>query len=617
MKILVNGTSAVLKSGFSVEYIAENRLFLGRDGYTLDITFPLRDCPVNQNIFGMLNRPDFTTDKIDYPCEIVDRHVSLSGRLIVSGLSDVEVKCQFVEGKCEHTALDPFEDIYINEIDLGKPEIVDASAITPTDAWLQTRKEIALPWINESYPLVSNNWVDFVNGAYKWQKGTKKLSWQPYLIEIARRICRAIGYAYDFSKWEQSDYRYLIVCNSLPGSWEMPDYKYVMPHWSVSEFFEKLELFLIGEFNFDHRTKSVSFDFSKSVIEATPPVKIDNILDEFSGEISSSDDVACDYIGAKRLAYKECNHSLWPYYSCDWIFNAVSSWRYDTMEQLIEENKCRIDLTDQGDKQYHYGIDIPNMYPATNSKEMLLYATDIDRYFVMHCVGTIKSKAYVTTIDTITGEHKIYKDVYFPRYVLQPVNVFGSGSVESDNVETEEIEFVPPCIMDTWISDKDDKGLMMFLSFTGDGSEISDFQENEESKQVGVARMIEDGNEKHEVEYYDCIQVAYWDGMVPDWGKMPFPIIDSEIVTADWRHIRVRFDGMRLYGDSRNVYKNLPSLAPEKKYKFSWLSDTIPDPRAIYNIKGKRYICEKITATFTEHGMSQLLKGEFYPLIDD
>ncbi len=618
MKILVNGMEAAVRSDLSFDYVIENRLFLGRDGYTLDITFPLRECPENQDIFGHINRPDVSTETIYFPCEISDSHVCLSGLLLVTGISEAEVKCQFLEGRCEHTAVDPFEDRFINDLDLGRPAIVDAAAVTPDEAWVQTNKEVALPWINENYPLVANNWVDFVKGTYRWHKDVKKLSWQPYLIEIARRICKAIGYNCDFSRWEQSEYRYLIICNSLPGSWEMPDYKYVMPKWTVSEFFEKLELLLMGEFNFDHRIKNVSFEFSKTVIDSTPAVKIESVLDEFSGEISSdSEDSSCEYISAKRLAYKECSHSLWPYYSCDWILDSVIPWRYDTIDQLIEENKCRIEVTDQGDKQYLYGKEIPALYPVSNTKGQLLYAKDVDCYFVMRSVGTIKSKAYVTSFDTELGEIKVYKTVYFPRYVLLQVNVFGCGSPESDDVETQEIEFVPACIMDTWISDKDDKGLMMFLSFSGDGSEVQDYQEDEESKQIGVAKMIEAGNGKEAVEYYDCIQVAYWDGMVPDWGKMPFPVIDGEIITSDWRSIRIHFGGLRLTGTGRNIYKNIPQIQPKKKYKFSWLSPSIPNPRAIYHIRGKRYVCEKITATFTADGMSQLLKGEFYPLADD
>ena len=54
----------------------------------------------------------------------------------------------------------------------------------------------------------------------------------------------------------------------------------------------------------------------------------------------------------------------------------------------------------------------------------------------------------------------------------------------------------------------------------------------------------------------------------------------------------------------------------KKKYTFSFLSDVIPDPRAVFFIEGSRYVCEKITATFQEStGKSQLLKGVFYRII--
>ena len=39
MKILINGKLAALKENTSFEYIADNRLFSGSDGYSLTITF--------------------------------------------------------------------------------------------------------------------------------------------------------------------------------------------------------------------------------------------------------------------------------------------------------------------------------------------------------------------------------------------------------------------------------------------------------------------------------------------------------------------------------------------------------------------------------------------------
>jgi hypothetical protein len=58
MQIYVNNRLAALKQGTSFEYVSENRMFSGSDGYTLTITFPLKDCPECLAIFGHINRAD-------------------------------------------------------------------------------------------------------------------------------------------------------------------------------------------------------------------------------------------------------------------------------------------------------------------------------------------------------------------------------------------------------------------------------------------------------------------------------------------------------------------------------------------------------------------------------
>ena len=50
------------------------------------------------------------------------------------------------------------------------------------------------------------------------------------------------------------------------------------------------------------------------------------------------------------------------------------------------------------------------------------------------------------------------------------------------------------------------------------------------------------------------------------------------------------------------------------KTTFKFLADKVPDVRSLFLIRGKRYVCEKLTATFSENGMSQLIKGVFYPV---
>lgn len=621
MTIFVEEKPAVLKKEFSFDYVSENRLFLGRDGYTLSIAFPLKGCPQNIEIFGHINRLDVAKEELQFECSIVDGKTSLFGTLSVVKISEVEIECQFAEGRCAQTVTDPFEDRFITDLNLGSAPLTSYSSITPAQAWRSVddgAEEVALPWINESSPTAPNNWVKFESNDYVWDSDNRVMSWQPYLIVIAKRICDAIDYEYDFSEWEGSIMRHLIICNTLPGAWYMPEYSKVLPDWTVSEFFQKLELFLMCEFEFDHKAQTVKMRFSKSLLDDVEPVFIDDLVDAYNVEVTQGEASNCDYIASKRLAYKECSHSMWPYYSCDWyVKNCRMIKRYETLTELINRNK-RSDSVRPGQitrvfwgEQMGEGFD-----PRVTTVNALLYAKNVDTYYIFRSIGT----EYLGS--TPLG------DRYTQLYVLQPVNVFGSGSVEDDSTDTEEIEFVPVCIMDTYISKDDDKGYMMFLNPSSFDESTSTSSEDSSAglrpgasadydaaaiSQPGPAASIARGRGEKASNFYDEIFVAFWSGYIVEKGKPPYPIIDGAMVSQDWKDHHLAGYSMRLTGSSINfdtpLQAQLPQIDAKQKFKFSWLGSEIPNARAIFHIRGKRYLCEKITATFTENGMSQLLKG--------
>lgn len=92
MTIIINNKPAMLKRGSSFEFISENRFFTDADSYTLSITFPLRGCKQNIDIFGHINRKDHDLDRLLLDCEIHDRNfhsygsVSIVEMLIISEL---------------------------------------------------------------------------------------------------------------------------------------------------------------------------------------------------------------------------------------------------------------------------------------------------------------------------------------------------------------------------------------------------------------------------------------------------------------------------------------------------------------------------------------------------
>lgn len=148
-----NWKLAALKKGTSFEYVSENRLFSGSDGYTLTITFPLKDCPQNQAIFGHINRADVAAQKVIFDCEIRDKGFYKFGCITITEINEVEVKTQFLDGRSEQNFDKTLDKIYINELDLGEPPTTAKTGITPANAWLGLAfgyNGVALPWVNDA-----------------------------------------------------------------------------------------------------------------------------------------------------------------------------------------------------------------------------------------------------------------------------------------------------------------------------------------------------------------------------------------------------------------------------------------------------------------------------------
>ncbi len=605
----------MLKKGTSFEFVAENRLFSGSDGYTLSITFPLRHCRNNLDIFGHINRADVIAGKVIFDCEIRDKAFCKFGSITITEINDTEVKTQFLEGRSEQNFDVTFDDVYINELDLGSA--TDTNDSRPEYAWdpfTNKMKCVALPWVND-YSGNIQNLADFhpeernsdgslkARSYYSWNADCSGRSWQPYLLYITRRICEAVGYAADFSKWEEKEeYRYLLICNTLPYAWETGGFARALPHWTVAEYFEKLELLLGGEFTINHRGKTIDFAFTEATLLAIRPVRLDNIINEHTVEVTVEED-KCEYREAKNLVYKECDHEMWKFYSCDWFIKAwkAGAVRYKSMRELLEANRWLASWN--GSTQ------------RGSNRDKLLYAEDVDAYFIVRSL----SKTLVEKRGGFMPNRYEYK------MELRPVNLFGGRLVSDDEDADEiEIEFVP-----AWVDETEDKyGRCLFLSFSGYDENDSTgtswsrdpYQRKEEIDntlyQPHAFQSLAAGERNKKAEYYDRIYIGWWDGAQSPNGKLPHPYVEDIEIAEDWSNFNNIHFSLRINHTTLNRRRTAHAINSRQKSTFKFLSDTIPNPRAVFFIRGKKYLCEKLTATFTEHGMSQLIKGVFYQIVE-
>ena len=199
-----------------------------------------------------------------------------------------------------------------------------------------------------------------------------------------------------------------------------------------------------------------------------------------------------------------------------------------------------------------------------------------------------------------------------------PVNSFGPRIINKDeNAEMIELKCVP-----VWIDNLAGNNWCIYLDvpeFEEKEATEEDYQHtndnngwNASGQQLGVVNNLLQGEKEGRTEFYDKLYLGFWDGHLLNQYFYPFPIIDTVTTFGEQlyyeKNMSLRLKDRGKFEEETIKYEIDTSV----KYSFSFLADEIPNPRTLFYIKGQRYLCEKITATFTENGMSQLLKGVFY-----
>lgn len=577
MNLYIDGKKAVIKSGTSFEYISENRAFTDSDAYTLSITLPMAGCQQNRDIFGNMERMDFNSRIVVLDATIVDGDFCKTGVISVVEATESELKVQFLEGRSVQNFSVDFDEVYINELDLGSypVSLPDSPSYPSCD---DGAGYVPFQWVNEASDGFLNNEIS-AGSSPVWAESTVsegKLSYMPYLLFITRKICDAAGFSYDFSPWQESDDRFLILCNAVPAQWDAPAIARALPHWPLPEYFAQLERFLVCEFDIDYKRMSISMKYSKDIDSLKKIVAINDVVDDFSSDISYKDTL-CKYRSTSRIHFADRGDSQWKFDSCSWF-----------IELMMQEPSRVMSFNTADDYDAWYDENRSHFGGTTKDAQRgpirgkLFHVKSPERFFIWH----------VVPYDSRYVSHG--QPVAECRWRNITLNRFSDYVFDSDSEDSIELKIVPARI--DYLSYT--RGSAVFLSPSG-YNESEDFDENEIRQPYGFCILKKDNEGDKAPEYYDKLLVAIWSGCFSGQGD-PCPVVDERL------SIIQRYKS----------YQNGILIRPKEKLKISFLSDRIPDVRAVFHIRGKRYLCEKITATFNDDGMSQLMKGEFYPIAD-
>jgi len=652
MILTINGMQAALKKGSSIEYVSENRIFTDADDYSMEIELPLADCPQNLDIFGMITRKDVDTGDIFFDAVLQDTNFFKRGAVVITGITQESVKVQFLEKRSYQNFFPRFDETYIDELDLGKwPSIYpdnspnsggaqprpgeDVTYASPAQLWGRWQDYTALPWVNNTSGNLQNaaRWNASAN-KYEWKVNPddeddtdycRGLSFQPNLLWLTRKICEALGYAHDFSLWEQSDYRYLLLLNTTPYANSNRTWASALPHWTVNEFFQELEKLLLCEFDIDHARSTIACTATADNIEAAGTIRISKVVDAFTVEVTT-DEEKSGYKAMLNQGYAAGGHRLDNIYNCQWYIDqmtkadgTVRCTTHATLNALISSNVRQQAVPDSGGV---WGLH---------------YAQDVDTYFVLEVMKRVKYRS---------GGREEW-DNWGNVTRLVPINRFGPLIIDRDNPDNvDEMKIVP-----AWLDETDDViGLVPFLECgeTGEGDNAysnqshtgrphsSEKVDQDVPIQWGALPTVSAGKREKSGAVFDKLFVAFWWGGYTTFAPRhphpwtdtfdldysyyaPSPSSNSGTLSVTWKRTdsgktcSLRINN-RSYGQGQQRDTYYP-VDQKKKYTFSFLADKIPNVRSVFNIEGKQYLCEKLTATFTEDGMSHLLKGNFFKII--
>lgn len=634
MKILVNGKKAVLKAGSSFEYVSENPLFTEAEDYSLEIEFPLKNCPQNILIFGALHVKGVDIGTVSFPCEIITESFDKTGILTITSVSNTEVKGQFLEGMSSENFTASLSNIYIDELDYSAYDGTDGTS-TSIDRALGNGFDWLVVYDKDREVLICDE-------PFNPSTGTKYTSARHiYLSHLVELVAQVMGWSVDDSTLRSvTMYTKIIVANSTyltrtSSRMESGSTKYhtfmqlnaSLPHWTAKDFFYQVGLFFGCIAVVDSVRKVVRFESYSNLMSASRESGIVdlNILDDFEVEINDNDP---QYRGNKGLKLPDdCDENKLN--RCPW-FNESLTELYDQKitytfwEQFSTLRNIFINLAMASGQEY--------FWPKEQGEN---YMNDL---FVVDGKLMVMTERESRKDKDISGNTSEFNQrwgyLHFHKFTY--LNQFG------DFLDGEEVKLAP-CpieIMRIPLRNKINSSAVLegdnTLTYTqpykvpvlnipvGNGNG---------SKKASLVEVIKDG--EHESDPYDILWLVLHSGTMDANGyhintrKLePYAGTEytQETITktggkVPTYHVPAANPG-QLYSynlspaDSQiQSNSELPSVDETKLYRYKFLSKTLPDPKAIYAIKGKRYACLRLTAHFTVDGMSELIEGEFYEIV--
>lgn len=648
-QVFLDGKEVFVKENNSIKLIRENPFFTKAGSSTLNIVLPMH---IEQNIkvLGYINRLDCIDKPITMAAKIVSGNKTLiTGEAIITEVTAENVKVQILGGTSLMNFHNKMEDIYIDELDLGKWGMSYAGSSQATNVvyplfmalWYdyslvgpgynKDRKQeefrevlfgldnewVAFPIYNETSGVMCNDWIfrsdpenDYkiyleprVNIGDEVGNGYPQVRFvvQPYLLPMIEKVFKKLGYTIDLNSLKSNE---LFSKIFIASANERAQRNKALPHWTVKDFITQIEIFFGATFDVDEDSKHITI-MRRSDYISRGSYFVNEILDEFT--ISKDDNK--NALSTSNVGYKEVD-------------------KFAKIEPWILENA----------KHKHY---------STHSEFLKEYYQDTDLLTASQSFYD-KYKGYIIHIDD-TGIEMVCKKPEGSAFEggPTPANYFKDRIVKNNSELDIELKIVPVNIVKQnavavylTYENKDSH----FNTYVGDNYYMSapdypvrTWEEERATTEENIIVDVEaaiNGEENFYDSKDDLMRIAINAGAFSlhnNWIEIPgtesTPILYPKPLVYSWQQEfnkdaqpNITSYGLNLcvgrptISLATEVYNSEPIVDTQKKYCIKFITDGILNPGYKFIIHNQTFLCEKLEYDIKDTGLEKLVTGYFYRL---
>ena len=593
--ITANGTTVRHEchaSNQSVKLTKENVMIKARDTWTMEITFPL-SVRENMEVFGHVNRIDVTRRKARFQgCALyAGNELVIAGTGTVTYISDKEVRLQILAGKEEYRYREEFANTYIDRLDYEVP--IEFFGQYPkkvtSDGYLRAdferMGEELLPYCCFA-TIADANGTGVMNKPSFSDHGARvsmlNCALQPNLWFVATTCLKTLGYDLRLS-WMEYDvpsssartvqseayrlFTHIYICNTRRNR---GDIARALPHWTVEKFLQEVENLFNVTFVFspDSRTATV-IDNSGMDREAVAV----ECCDDFTAEY---DDDGIKLVGASNLAYNLSGvHESYEDVS-DEILGRFEVLEFDSDTAAIA-SWTAMQADEQSVMTRIWKTPTGYFYTLKNEDNGVVTFTRAEAGQLQHLTRDVGSDDNTVTLN------------------ISPVAMVPTEYMVNENMIADWIPHVDSEVVEG--EDADYYSVEMAI-------------EGESDPEEEVAERMEVFTLGSPVEF------LYFENQNGQ-RKLNRRFAVTHAKSQPWydNPNSLSIDRDRVSSTIGSLHSAVSLAESHIRHTIRFVCQGMPDPKKIYMIRGKRFLCEKIEVEIKDDKIQDLKTGYFFEML--